>query len=74
MKIMPSQQQRIIARIRAAGKRGLSYLDLNLLCVSTCAHRRLSSDEHPERWLKPGEKLKRVRVDGRVRLVIERTA
>ena len=70
-----TQAQRLIAAIRKAGRKGLTYLELELLRVSSCPWGRLRSGERPERFLRPGEKLaKKTGADGLVRFVITRSA
>ncbi len=63
----------LIQAIRAAGRRGMTYLELELLRVSTSPWRRLSPDERPERYLRRGEQLsQKLGKDGLKRFVILR--
>lgn len=66
-----TQAERIIAAIRAAGRRGLTWGDIEALRISTCPWVRVAESGH--RFLKRGEKLERRQGDnGLVRLVIAR--
>lgn len=64
------QAQRLIGFIRQRGKRGATYLELMLTCISSCPHKRL--EESGNRYLKEGERLTRGKRDGMVTFVIER--
>lgn len=59
MRFQPTQAERLLAHIRSKGGRGMSYLDLSFTGVSASGWRRLSPDEHPERYLRKGERLER---------------
>lgn len=58
-----TQASRLYSAIRKAGKRGLTYLELNLLGVSVSPHKRLAESTD---GLQPGERLERGQRDGRV--------
>lgn len=49
------QAERLIGFIRHRGKKGATYLELTLTCISSCPHKRL--EESAERYLKKGERL-----------------
>lgn len=66
-----TQAERIISAIRAAGRRGLTWGDIEALRISTCPWVRVAESGH--RFLKRGEKLERKQVGkAPVRLVIAR--
>jgi len=68
-----TQAARLIDAIRRTRGRGMTYLELEMLRVSSCPWGRLRSGERPERFLKAGEKLaKKTGADGLVRFVITR--
>ncbi|HEY8878300.1 MAG TPA: hypothetical protein VIN03_12090 [Roseateles sp.] len=63
----------LIQAIRAAGRRGMTYLELELLRISSSPWKRLDPKERPERYLRRGESLKRqTGRDGLVRFVVVR--
>lgn len=65
-----TQAQRLIIAIRSK-RNGMTMLELEKLGISSCPWRRLSSDERPERFLRPGERLERkTGCDGLIRFVI----
>ena len=65
-----TQAQIIVNAIRRA-RRGLTYLELEALKVSTCPWKRISESGH--RWLKAGEQIvRKTGADGLVRVQIVR--
>ncbi len=63
----------LIQAIRAARSKGLTYLELELLRISSSPWKRLDPKEKPERHLRAGEVLKRkTGRDGLVRFVVAR--
>ncbi len=68
-----SHSAQLIAAIRRAGRKGLTYLELELLRVSSSPWKRISESGHCH--LRSGERLdKRVGRDGLKRFVIVKTA
>lgn len=66
-----TQAAQIIAAIRRARSKGLTYLELEMLRISSSPWRRLSESGH--RYLKAGERLTRkTGRDGLVRFVVAR--
>lgn len=66
-----TQSAKLINAIRRSGARGMTYMDLESLRVSTCPWRRLSPGEKPERHLGQHERLMRFTgKDGLVRFRI----
>lgn len=64
---------RLIAAIRAAGRRGLTYLELELLRVSSSPWKRIQESGHL--YLRAGERLiRKVGRDGLKRFAIVRGA
>lgn len=58
-----TQAAQLHAAIRRAGKRGMTYMELNLLAISVSAWKRLAESRD---GLRPGERLERGERDGRV--------
>ena len=52
-----TQAQRIIQAIRAAGSKGLTWGEIQVMRLSTCPWARLTPAERPERFLRKGERL-----------------
>lgn len=61
----------LIQAIRAAGRRGMTYGELQDLHISTSPQKRISESGH--KWLRKGERMARVTGrDGLVRFVVKR--
>lgn len=57
--------------LQACRRKAMTYLDLQLLGVSTSPHKRI--EEAARRYLKPGERLdRRINKDGRVTFKVVR--
>lgn len=66
-----TQAQRLISAIRQSRSRGMTYLELELLRISSSPWKRLS--ESGRRHLHPGERLEvKTGADGLKRFVVER--
>lgn len=68
-----TQAAQLIAALRATRGRGMTYLELEMLKVSSCPWRRISEAGH--RWLRAGEKIvRKTGRDGLVRIAVSRAA
>lgn len=66
-----TQAERIVSAIRAAGRRGMTWGDIEALRVSTCPWVRLAESGH--RFLRAGEQIvRKAGRDGLVRVRIVR--
>lgn len=68
-----TQAERIVAAIRRARSRGLTWGEIESLRISTCPWVRLAESGH--RWLRAGESIgRKTGTDGLVRVYIARQA
>ena len=66
-----TQAQQLYKALRPRGQRGMSYLELSLLGISVCPHKRMAEGVA---HLRDGERLERFReASGRVRFRIVRS-
>lgn len=65
-----SQCERLIQAIRCSRRRGMTYGELQALRISTAPHKRLMEGAHL--YLKPHERLARIKRGGLVAFVVAR--